>query len=360
MDVHLVGGFLGSGKTTAIIGAARELMSAGKRVGVVTNDQGRYLVDTAFVSRQGIPAVEVTGGCFCCRYEDLEKRLDWLQAVARPDIVFAESVGSCADLVATVIKPLLELRRKDPARPSLSVFVDGRLLQRRLLGRPLLFSEDVGYIFDKQLEEAGLLVINKMDLLDAPAAEELETLARQRFSTKSLRFQNSLDPTSLAAWLKDLETEAGLFPGPTLDIDYARYGAGEARLAWLDEEIALDFPPGQGRYVLSAIIGAIMGSLRQWQAPVGHVKFLIRGETGEHKLSFVAPAETDWQEQIPLIVDDHLTLLINARVEIEASALRQIVQDALEGSARQGNFTYAEASQAAFHPGFPRPTHRLT
>jgi Ni2+-binding GTPase involved in maturation of urease and hydrogenase len=359
MDVHLVGGFLGSGKTTAIIGAARQLMSAGRRVGVVTNDQGKYLVDTAFVSGQGIPTVEVTGGCFCCRYEDLEKHLDELHAVARPDIVFAEAVGSCADLVATVLKPLLELRRQDPACPSLSVFVDCRLLRRRLLDLPLLFSEDVGYIFDKQLEEAGLLVINKMDLLDAPESGELETLARRRYPTKSLRFQNSLDPTSLAAWLNDLETQEGMFPGPPLDIDYARYGAGEARLAWLDEEIAVGFPSGRGRRVLIAIIGAIMDSLRQHQAPVGHVKFLIRGGTGEYKVSFAAPEETNWQEQIPSIVDDRLTLLINARVEIEASALRLIVQDALERAARQENFTYAEASQAAFHPGLPRPTHRL-
>ncbi|MCJ7549956.1 MAG: cobalamin biosynthesis protein, partial [Anaerolineae bacterium] len=41
MDLHIVGGFLGSGKTTAIIGAAKALIAGGKRVGVVTNDQGR-------------------------------------------------------------------------------------------------------------------------------------------------------------------------------------------------------------------------------------------------------------------------------------------------------------------------------
>ena len=46
--LHLVGGFLGSGKTTAIAAAAKLLMAQGLRVGVVTNDQGKYLVDTAF------------------------------------------------------------------------------------------------------------------------------------------------------------------------------------------------------------------------------------------------------------------------------------------------------------------------
>ncbi len=64
MELHVVGGFLGSGKTTAIIGAAKYLMAHGKRVGVVTNDQGRYLVDTAFFRSEAVPTVEVTGGCF--------------------------------------------------------------------------------------------------------------------------------------------------------------------------------------------------------------------------------------------------------------------------------------------------------
>lgn len=45
---HLVGGFLGSGKTTAIIQACKRLLQTGQKVGVITNDQGKYLVDTAF------------------------------------------------------------------------------------------------------------------------------------------------------------------------------------------------------------------------------------------------------------------------------------------------------------------------
>ena len=48
MQIHLVGGFLGSGKTTAIIAAARQLISRGQTVGIITNDQGKFLVDTVF------------------------------------------------------------------------------------------------------------------------------------------------------------------------------------------------------------------------------------------------------------------------------------------------------------------------
>src|ERR1041385_7527371 len=64
----MVGGFLGAGKTTAILQLAQNLHSEGTRVGLITNDQSFGLVDTALLSSQGLPVEEITGGCFCCRF----------------------------------------------------------------------------------------------------------------------------------------------------------------------------------------------------------------------------------------------------------------------------------------------------
>ena len=130
MKLHLVGGFLGSGKTTAIIAAAQGLMSEGLTIGIVTNDQGKYLVDTAFVRLSDVPAVEVTGGCFCCNYDDLNDRLIQFFEDINPDLVFAESVGSCADIIATVVKPMLDFGDAQIQPTSYSVFVDSRLFLR--------------------------------------------------------------------------------------------------------------------------------------------------------------------------------------------------------------------------------------
>ncbi len=54
MDLRVVGGFLGSGKTTAIVSALHTLIAAGQRVGVITNDKGRFLVETAFIGSTGV------------------------------------------------------------------------------------------------------------------------------------------------------------------------------------------------------------------------------------------------------------------------------------------------------------------
>ena len=45
---------------------------------------------------------EVPGACFCCNFRQLTETVQQLQTTARPDVVLAEPVGSCTDLVATV------------------------------------------------------------------------------------------------------------------------------------------------------------------------------------------------------------------------------------------------------------------
>src|SRR5437588_3376604 len=105
----LIGGFLGAGKTTAMARLARAYQSRGQRVGLVTNDQAQDLVDTTSLRAQGFPVEEVAGACFCCRFDDLVNRVGQLQDAERPDVILAEPVGSCTDLVATVVQPLKDL-----------------------------------------------------------------------------------------------------------------------------------------------------------------------------------------------------------------------------------------------------------
>jgi Ni2+-binding GTPase involved in maturation of urease and hydrogenase len=359
MKLHLVGGFLGSGKTTAIIGAARHMMAQGLRVGVVTNDQGRYLVDTAFFRAADLPAVEVTGGCFCCNYDDLGARLSQLQDTARPDVIFAESVGSCADIVATVVKPFLELDAGRFTLSSFSVFADIRLLRRRLLAQPMPFGDDVVYIFDKQIEEANLLILNKADALAPDQAEATLRLAQDRFPGKRIRRQDSLQPGQVAAWADLLQSGAVAPPRAAVDIDYARYGAGEAELAWLDEEVAFTTPPGRGAETVRALIGGLARALRERGLAVGHVKFLVRADGREAKISLPTLFDDGWQSDVPPVEGTGARIVVNARVEVPAEELRAIVASAIRDAAALTGATFAESELSVFHPGFPRPTHRL-
>ncbi|MGH8639249.1 MAG: GTP-binding protein, partial [Burkholderiales bacterium] len=67
----MVGGFLGAGKTTALLQAGAHLARTGRRAGLIMNDQSEALVDTALVRSQALPVEEIAGGCFCCRFNSL-------------------------------------------------------------------------------------------------------------------------------------------------------------------------------------------------------------------------------------------------------------------------------------------------
>ena len=357
-QLHLVGGFLGSGKTTAIAEAARQLLARGIRVGVVTNDQGKYLVDTAFFALQDVPAVEVSGGCFCCGYDDFVERLSELRASAQPQVIFAESVGSCADIVATVVKPLLELRSIDLPPSSLSVFADARLLLRRLQGQPLPFSDDVVYVFDQQLAEAGLVVANKIDLL---ASEQHATLAGLMatdsvLADKRTRLQDSTSPESVATWLRTIESEGLALAAAPLDIDYSRYGAGEVRLAWLDQIVDITVAQGPVRQAVDEALSRIITALRKATPAIAHLKFVISGIDGEAKIS-VTSADTgdSWRTGLPPLVGNTARLLINARVELPAETVERVIAASFAGVEADIRVVMSNA----FHPAMPSPTLRL-
>ncbi len=101
----LLVGFPGAGKTKLILAASRSLQRQGIRAAAVLNDQRTELVDTRLIQENGLPADQVTGGWFCCRFFDRVNGVERLQ-VYRPDVIFAEVVGNCTHISATTLQPL--------------------------------------------------------------------------------------------------------------------------------------------------------------------------------------------------------------------------------------------------------------
>ena len=80
--------------------------------------------------------------------------------------VFAEAVGSCADLGRDRGAAAARSSAAGPVdRVSFTAMVDARLLIRLQAGEPLPWSGDVAHLFLEQLREAPLLVASKWDLV---------------------------------------------------------------------------------------------------------------------------------------------------------------------------------------------------
>jgi len=178
----IIGGFLGSGKTTTILRLANEYVEAGMRVGIITNDLGRELVDTQTYLLNGFSVEEVTGACFACKFDELIAAAGRLQDGHHPDILLAEPAGSCTDIVSKVIKPLKRLYSSQlQIAPYVTVLDPSRTL-RALTGKGLRgFSTKVAYLYKMQQSEADIVAINKIDTLNYKELEELRDIVVQNF-----------------------------------------------------------------------------------------------------------------------------------------------------------------------------------
>jgi G3E family GTPase len=359
----LVGGFLGAGKTTLLARAALRLSQQGYRVGLVANDQAADLVDSEILKIANTCVEEVAGGCFCCRFPDMIAALDRMVQRDRANVLLGEPVGSCTDLAATVMRPLKALHAAQFDVAPLSVLVDGK--QVRVLARlraeaeqPGRFPDNVLYIYEKQLEEADLIVLNKVDRLSGGEREELRTSLAARFPGKPILTMSALSGEGVDAWL-DAVAGQGIAHQNAIDVDYDTYAAGEAALGWLNAMVALR---GGGPIDWQAFATDLLEEIRRQSAAAGaeiaHVKLII-GRGAESLTGNLTSNDS------PAFISGRLgaaltqsTMRINARVHIGPDELRAIVQRAVQVAAGQRLDT-AITSMHSFRPSRPVPTHRF-
>lgn len=360
-DYIMVGGFLGAGKTTALLRLAEHVTAQGRRVGLITNDQSQGLVDTSIVQARGYPVEEITGGCFCCRFGSLTDAAERLSRDARPDVFLAEPVGSCTDLRATVQYPLRRLYGEHYRIAPLSVLVDP-LRAARVLGiEPgRTFSPKVLYVYRKQLEEADIIVINKRDLLGDERREALAHALGEAFPRARVIAVSARTGEGLPDWFAAL---SGTLPSyPAMDVDYDLYAEGEALLGWHNATCRLTSPDRfDGNAFLQALAGRIQQGLAGFGVEIAHLKMTLAPDEG-HDLAVLNLVRTEGRAEAPHRLDEDLSggeLIVNLRAEGDPEQLQAVAGRALVETARDAGVTVAMEHAEHFRPGRPVPTHRM-
>jgi G3E family GTPase len=360
----MIGGFLGAGKTTAVAKLAQRLTAQGLRVGLITNDQGSALVDTAMLRSRGFATEEIPGGCFCCRFDSLVDAAKKLTAATRPEVFIAEPVGSCTDLVATVAYPLRRMYGANFSIAPLSVLVDPiRALRVMGLETGGKFSEKVHYIYRKQLEEADLIVINKCDLLNPARLAALRQTLAKHFAKADLVEVSARNGAGLDAWFGRL-TASDQPVGRAMEVDYDIYAAGEAMLGWLNCTVQLaSSGPFDGNAVLVQLAGGLQQRLTAQNAEVAHLKMTLSPDQGLGDLAVINLVRNDFVPELSQELPEELEsgqLIINLRAETAPEILRRAVEATLDACRKNNsNLTVSLEHLEQFRPGKPAPTHRM-
>jgi G3E family GTPase len=358
----MVGGFLGAGKTTAMLRLGEHLAAQGVRVGLVTNDQSSGLADTTLLSTSGFPVEEITGGCFCCRFNSLTEAAERLTSRVTPDVFLAEPVGSCTDLKATVSYPLRRMYGDDFSVAPFSVLLDPvRALRVLGLEEGRRFSDKVLYVYGKQLEEADVLVINKIDTIDPVRLAVLRTALRERYP-RAVRFEVSTKTgAGLEPWFAHLlasEDESHT----NLDIDYDEYADGEALLGWLNCTARLSGRAFDGNEWVTRLVETLQRQLRQLDIEIAHLKMTLTPAEHDRDLCVVNAVSTDAPLMNPFRLQDVVDageLIINLRAEGDPEVLQREAIGALTALAASADLVLTVEHLEHFRPGRPVPTHRV-
>jgi len=359
----MIGGFLGAGKTTAILKLAKQLQTAGKRVGLITNDQSHGLVDTQMAAWHDFPVEEVTGACFCCRFNSLVEAAERLTASDAPEVFLAEPVGSCTDLKATVDYPLRRMYGDAYSVAPYSVLVDP-IRAARILGlqRDKAFSEKVLYIYLKQLEEADLIVINKIDLLTSEQRAQLEAAVSERFPSAAVHAISAKEGTGADQWLAKLTSCEAKIAG-AMELDYDLYTEGEEMLAWLNGQFQLESETEfDGNLLVYRLAELLSEELNIASLEVAHLKMTLSPRQGRD-LAVINLVRSDAKPELSHRLDEPLMkgeLTLNLRAQGPPELIRLLTERSLATLQRDSKLTVRVKHLESFRPGPPRPTHRLT
>ena len=161
-------GFLGAGKTTCMMALTRHFAETRGKAAMISNDLGHgvSLADNRLAQLSGLNASEITDNCICYVNGQLADRLNGYYAQGCL-LVVSDIPGFGVGALEHVYHGLTE---KYPGQFSLAPFT--------VLAEPrtveLLRSGTGGslqYIYDAQLKEADLIVLNKCDLLSPEQRE---------------------------------------------------------------------------------------------------------------------------------------------------------------------------------------------
>lgn len=169
VPVLIVSGFLGSGKTTLVRALLAHAQATGQRAAVISNEFGELGIDEALLGGGREEFVELAGGCVCCQLSDeLVDTLQMLRDRVDPDLVIIETSG-----VALPFDAQLNLYR-----PPVNAWVGDEAVAVVVSAEQVGLLDEVRETWETQISAADLLVLSKVDLVDAATLPEREAALR--------------------------------------------------------------------------------------------------------------------------------------------------------------------------------------
>jgi len=334
----VLGGFLGAGKTTSMIAFSEYLSAQGKNPAILVNDLGtKDLVDSATTEAACCCVDEITGDCICYQTEELMHKLRRFRDSSRADIIFSDIPGCGIGALDHVYHTLARSYPEEFCLCPFTAVADPERLRSLMPPQAdLNLPEEMRFLFDAQLREAELILLNKIDTLSETECGRYLAFLRETYPQAKVMAMSARTGEGVADAVEYLLTTESALPNPDIGYGSPAFIAAEQRLSWYDRRFfAKTDTPVDGNAFIAALFDAVREKLRAAGRNVPHLKLFVDGAGEQAKASLLGidyPVEFDLRFSAPQTA---LRAVINARAACESEVLDFLMDAALRESCQR-------------------------
>ena len=357
MKIIVVGGFLGSGKTTVLVRLGTYYSSIGKRVGVIVNEVGEIGIDGDVISQYGLETKEITSGCICCSLKvSLRATLLLMIENYAPEVIIIESTGVAYPGAIRDEVMLMNLSVDYDMAPLLTLFDGSRFKQ---------ILKEIKNFAAQQLAQAEVIAVSKADIVDPTMLPIIEAAVQQINPKAEIITLTSKDPQSVAHLIDILERnddlEARLAElkkvvandgsllmagGKTKSTSIEESGVGSYAAEYaLNESCLTNLSDPDFERIVRNLMARIRGDvLKQSPGFIGHIKLFLENGPSLFKLSVTTSEEEPVYDFIPsanaISAPAPNLKILSAVTGVASAEVKNIVQTAVKDILKENDICF--------------------
>jgi len=357
LKIIVVGGFLGSGKTTVLVRLGTYYSSIGKSVGIIVNEVGEIGIDGDVISQYGLETKEITSGCICCSLKvSLRATLLLMIENYKPDVIIIESTGVAYPGAIRDEIMLMNLPMEYDMAPLLTLFDGSRFKQ---------ILKEIKNFAAQQLAQAEVIAVSKADIVDPSMLPIIEAAVQQINPKAEIITLSSKKPESVAHLIDILERnddiEARLAElkkvvandgsllmagGQAKNTSIADSGVGSFAAEYmLNESCLTNLSDSDFEKIVRNLMARIRGDvLKISPGFIGHIKLFLENGPSLFKLSVTTSEEEPVYDFIPsaneISAPKPNLKILSAVTGVESAEVKNIVQTAVKDILKENDICF--------------------
>lgn len=334
----VISGFLGAGKTTAMIVFARNINARAAGTGAVLVDDlgAANIVDADTTKASGVLSLDISGDCICYQHENLIDKLHQLEKMGAT-VIFSDIPGLGIGALDNVYLQMIE---REPGEFDLMPFtclIDPeriRMIMPEQAG--LNLPAELKFLLQAQMKEADLIVLNKIDTISAAEKEEILRFVREKNPDTPVLCMSALTGEGIGEVVDYMMSHHTA--GKHKDIGYGSeaFVAAESKLSWYNQRVFFEQREGKAldfNEVFAELFEKIRKGLAGKNANVPHLKMFASDGAEKPDVFKASLIGVDYDVEYARKLTKQyfaLSLIINARAAAESDMMVDIVDDALD------------------------------